>query len=148
MVNENKSLLKEQATIVSYYSYPGLKYSAKLKVTDPNSIAVSSRVNKDDVARTVCTVFTVSTDELFSSSRLHGVVRARRAFIAIVSEFFNLTLAAIGRLTNRNHATILHNNRQHKNWIDTYPEYATLYEQAREMCININLYEDENEDNL
>ena len=82
---------------------------------------------------------------MFGKSRLHEVVCARRAFIAIVSEFFNLTLSAIGKITNRDHATILHNNRQHKNWIDTYPEYTALYEQAREMCISINLYEEDDE---
>ena len=45
MVNKKDSLLKEQTTIVSYYSYPGLNYSTKLKVIDPDSIAISSRGN-------------------------------------------------------------------------------------------------------
>tara|TARA_R110000744_G_scaffold254866_1_gene370424 strand:+ start:70 stop:522 length:453 start_codon:yes stop_codon:yes gene_type:complete len=143
MVDKKDSLLKEQTTIVSYYSYPGLNYSTKLKVIDPDSIAISSRVTTDDIARTVSTVFTINTKEMFGKSRLHDTVCARRAFIAIVSEFFNLTLSAIGKLTNRNHATILHSNRQHQNWIGTYSEYTVLYEQAREMCININLYENE-----
>jgi len=150
MVTKDSGLLKTQIVNVSYYSYPGLKYSTKLKVIDPDSIAISSRVSTEDIARTVSTVFTVSTEEMFSKSRLHETVCARRAFIAIVSEFYSLTLSAIGKLTNRDHATILHNNRQHNNWIGTYPEYTVLYEQAREMCININLYEKEeiNESNL
>ena len=145
MVTKDSGLLKTQIVNVSYYSYPGLKYSTKLKVIDPDSIAISSRVSTEDIARTVSTVFTVSTEEMFSKSRLHETVRARRAFIAIVSEFFSLTLSAIGKLTNRDHATILHSNRQHKNWLGTYSEYTVLYEQAREMCININLYEEDDE---
>ena len=145
MVDKKDSLLKEQTNIVNYYSYPGLKYSTKLKVIDSDSIAISGRVNTDDIARTVSSVFTINIDKMFSKSRLHEVVCARRAFIAIVSEFFNLTLSAIGKITNRDHATILHNNRQHQNWIGTYPEYTALYEQAREMCISINLYEENDE---
>ena len=145
MVNKKDSLLKEQTNIVNYYSYPGLKYSTKLKVIDSDSIAISGRVNTDDIARTVSSVFTINIDKMFGKSRLHEVVCARRAFIAIVSEFYSLTLSAIGKLTNRDHATILHSNRQHKNWIDTYPEYTALYEQAREMCISINLYEEDDE---
>tara|TARA_R110001599_G_scaffold70637_4_gene197841 strand:- start:111 stop:554 length:444 start_codon:yes stop_codon:yes gene_type:complete len=145
MATKDNSLLKDQIVNVNYQSYPGLKYSTKLKIIDPNSIVISGRVSTDDVARAVSAVFTISTEEMFSKSRLHETVRARRAFIAIVSEFYSLTLSAIGKLTNRDHATILHSNRQHKNWLGTYSEYTVLYEQARETCININLYEEDDE---
>ena len=135
MVNKNTSPL------MAYTIYPGLKPEVKRKVIKAVSIAPGIGVNTDEVARLAAKAFDVSIDEMLSRSRLHVNVCARRAYIALITEFFGFTLTMTGSLVDRDHASIIHNKKKHSDWMETYTEYAEAYTNARNMCKSVNLYE-------
>lgn len=69
----------------------------------------------DDVINAACKVFELTEIELLSKSRIQGIVQARYICFKIMHGDLRLTLAAIGRIFNLNHTTIIHGLRAIEN---------------------------------
>lgn len=77
----------------------------------------------------------VSLDDMRGKSRFTRVVEARRVAMVLMRKTLGLTLVATGRHFNKDHATVLHAERQHSNLMDVdrnYREYYNVCELAVE----------------
>jgi len=65
-------------------------------------------VDPDDILRLVCRCFSVTLDHLRSRSRRQDAVMPRNVSMYLCRELTDLSLQAIGKIFNRNHATVLY----------------------------------------
>lgn len=65
-------------------------------------------VDSDIIINTVSEYLGVSIKDIFSKSRKQDVAFARQLCIYLISQMLSLPLAAIGKLFNRDHTTIMH----------------------------------------
>ncbi len=60
----------------------------------------------------VAEIYDVEKHRIFLGSRERNIIFAKRLYIFILREMFNLTLTQIAKITNLHHASILHHSRQ------------------------------------
>lgn len=73
-------------------------------------------------------VMNLTKEIITSESRKADVVQAKRLIAHFLKWNTNLSVSAIGRELNLNHATVLHHNRKHFDLIETDKRYALQYE--------------------
>ena len=85
------------------------------------------------------TVIGIPLGELMSSSRKRELVFYRTIVFKILKKHFNMTLAQIGRLTNRDHATVMYGISKYDELKDLYPEYRHAYSVAISVAYQYNI---------
>lgn len=103
------------------YIFPGLHdYIKSVVVKNINNklkYASASRVTE-----LICNYFNVTLDELKSKRRLKNITDARHWIIYILYNYNKMTLAQIGRILNKNHATCIHAIRRIEAQSEIYPD--------------------------
>jgi chromosomal replication initiator protein len=97
--------------------------------------ALEHRVTPDLVVSITSEYFSLSTDELRSSSRTRPLVEARQIAMYLCRELTDLSLPKIGeQFGGRDHSTVVHATNKIKT---NMKERATCYEQVRELTERI-----------
>ena len=120
----------EGKTTVTPYVFAGLTPSVMPKVSKQYRTMYGATFKR--ILETCCELFNVPVKEAISKSRLHEIVCARRAYMAICRNHLGSNYVKIGESLGKNHATIIHNVRTHNDWMIVYPEYAAVYRQIEE----------------
>jgi chromosomal replication initiation ATPase DnaA len=79
--------------------------------------------------------FGVSWRQITSRSRAGNVVRARRHYFYVMRYIFLYTLEDIGLLTNKNHATVIHNLKVQDIYMELYPEEKEKYQSIKKVML-------------
>lgn len=91
----------------------------------------------------VCIVLDLSIKQLKSKSRESNIILQRRAFIRLLSDT-GMTTKNVGLVFNRDHSSVIFNNRRHKDLLDIkYKPYISLFERInREFVLRRELIDD------
>ena len=91
----------------------------------------------------VCILLDLSIKQLKSKSREADIVLQRRAFIRLLSDT-GMTTKNVGLVFNRDHSSVIFNNRRHKDLLDIkYKPYISLFERIKkEFVIRRELIDD------
>jgi len=89
----------------------------------------------ENISRLVFSYFNVPLEKIKVNNRKAQVIRAKQftAFF-LKREIYKITLEEIGKVFNRDHATMIHSIRKINDLIEVDAEYRTYHE---ELCIKI-----------
>jgi len=65
----------------------------------------------------------------FTDNRQRGNIILKHSFFVATRELSSLSLNEIGNIINKDHATVLHAIKQHKNNLDYLPTYPDVYQE-------------------
>lgn len=98
----------------------------------------------EQIIREICSRYNVKWTSILSKSRQRTIIDARRLYCGILRGVFGLTFHQIGKILNKNHATIVHNVKIHDNFVRILKSYKRNYEEIESMFyLNENYYEHE-----
>lgn len=110
-----------------------------------------------EIKKTACSVGNISLEELESRSRKRYIVDARRMVFSMAKDYLNMKILHIAYKFNMNHASIIHQLKQHKDLMtsdiyykDRFDKLVELYKQnisfinADELIEEINELKKEN----
>lgn len=83
--------------------------------------------NLDEIINATCIVCNLSREEFFSRERLRYLVDARRIAYSAIRDIYGTPLLEMGRYFSKNHATILHHLRAHRDLIQWDEGYSNRY---------------------
>jgi len=115
---------------VTPYIFAGLTPSVMYKVSKQYHAMYGTTFKR--ILETCCELFNVPVKDAMSKSRLHEMICARRAYMAICRNHIGSNYTKIAKTLGKNHATIIHNVRAHNDWMIVYPKYAATYRQIEE----------------
>ncbi len=95
----------------------------------------------DFVIAMVCEITHLSRSELFSKNRDRHLVDARRLAYALIRELFGTPYLIMGKYFGKNHASVIHGLKTHKNLLEYDPIYRGRYVRTFRL-----MYEKYNED--
>lgn len=83
----------------------------------------------DSIINVICRYFNLNVDNFKNRGRKMEYCDARNMYAAYIKETYEdqITLTAIGRTINRDHATIIHYLKKHKGLMETDPLYQSKY---------------------
>ena len=98
----------------------------------------------DQIIHEICSRYNVEWTSILSRSRVRVIIDARRLYCGLLRNVFGLTFHQIGKILNKNHATIVHNAKIHDNFVRILKSYKKNYEEIESMFyLNENYYEHE-----
>tara|TARA_R110002074_G_scaffold305183_4_gene476412 strand:- start:125 stop:586 length:462 start_codon:yes stop_codon:yes gene_type:complete len=98
----------------------------------------------DKIIYEICSRYDVQWFSVLSKSRARVIIDARRLYCGLLRNVFGLTFHQIGKILNKNHATIVHNTKIHDNFVRILKSYKKNYEEIESMFyLNENYYEHE-----
>ena len=83
------------------------------------------------IVNEICEIYDVEKERMFLGSRQRNIIQAKRLYIYILREMFDMTLKNIGKVTNLHHASIIHHLEQFK---FEYKNYKSEYEKLGVEC--------------
>lgn len=86
-------------------------------------------VHPDHILSVVCDQYLVTRKDLTGRSRARELVMPRQIAMYFIKQFTKLSLSDIGRIMNRDHATVLYSIRKVKDFIEIEPETAEAVNQ-------------------
>ena len=104
------------------YVFVGLETNIKRKLRNSKRLYV----NTDEILNIISEEQSISVDSIISRVRHREVVSGRQLFCYIMREKFGFSYSKIGRLIERNHATIMHSNKSHKDNYQFDREYRNM----------------------
>ena len=89
-----------------------------------------------EIKKTACSVTNISLEELESRSRKRYIVDARRMVFSMAKDYLNMKILHIADKFNMNHASVIHQLKQHKDLMtsdiyykDRFDKLVELYKQ-------------------
>ncbi len=89
-----------------------------------------------EIKKTACSVTNISLEELDSRSRKRYIVDARRMVFSMAKDYLNMKILHIADKFNMNHASVIHQLKQHKDLMtsdiyykDRFDKLVELYKQ-------------------
>ena len=89
-----------------------------------------------EIKKTACSVSNISLEELESRSRKRYIVDARRMVFSMAKDYLNMKILHIAYKFNMNHASVIHQLKQHKDLMtsdiyykDRFDKLVELYKQ-------------------
>lgn len=104
------------------YVFVGLETNIKRKLRSSKRLYV----NTDEILNIISEEQSISVDSIVSRVRHRDVVGGRQLFCYILREKFGYSYSKIGKLIERNHATIMHSNKSHKDNYQFDREYRNM----------------------
>ncbi len=92
----------------------------------------------DLISKSVAIICEVSEADFLSNSRVRNLVDARRIAYSLARNYFGFTYVAIAQFYNKNHATIIHQVKQHQQLMDYDKNYHLNYKTAFSFLQNDN----------
>lgn len=90
-------------------------------------------IDKDSIIIKVCNYYDVTLDELMSKSRLRKIADARNTLYYIFHKCYQMTSTEVGKMFNKNHATILSGS----NKIEGFMRFDKVFRTQINQLINI-----------
>jgi len=87
-------------------------------------------------------IYNIKKEEIFLGSRKKNIIFAKRMYIYILREIFELTLNEIGRVTNLHHASIIHHTRKFEFFYNNYPEDSDAFKRVEDRVIEVEVDEE------
>ena len=98
----------------------------------------------ENIINEICCRYGIQWFSVLSKSRVGVIVDARRLYCGILRNVFGLTFHEIGKILNKNHATIIHNLKIHDNFVRILKSYKRNYEEIESsLMLGDNYYEHE-----
>jgi len=95
----------------------------------------------DKIKSEISNRYNLDWSKIISKSRVRAVVDARRLYCGLLRDIFHLTYQEIGNMLNKNHATIIHNMRQHDTFVRILKSYKRNYEEIEStLMLDHNYY--------
>lgn len=91
--------------------------------------------NMDNVVNAVCYHTKTSKTRVLSKSRERHYVDCRRLVFTLIREIYNYPLLTIGRHFGKNHATIIHQLKVHKQLCGYSNEYSKSYNTIKHLLV-------------
>ena len=108
---------------VSYWSAPDVLVKK----------SITENLDRDSLILKVCNFYEVTLQELMSKTRLRKIVDARNTLYYILHRCHKLTSVEVGKMFNKNHATILNG----ANRIEGFIKFDKVFESQINQFINI-----------
>jgi len=109
---------------LNYYLMPG--------------IFIEQKLDREDIIQFICKEMDVRYKDVLSKDRSRIYVLTRNMCYAILKTYVGSTVASIGRLFFRDHTTVLHGLRMHRQDMQTNDIYAEQFEEIR-FLLKLNL---------
>ena len=90
----------------------------------------------------ICQIYDVEKERIFLRNRKRNIIHAKRLYIYILREMFDMTLKNIGKITNLHHASIIHHHEQFKFEYQTYEIEKQNFERVESKIIEVELDEE------
>jgi hypothetical protein len=87
-------------------------------------------------------IYDVDIDKIFLGSRKKNIIHAKRMYIYILREMFDLTLKEISRVTNLHHASVIHHTRQFEFFYNHYNKDLKEFERIENRIIEVEIDEE------
>ena len=88
--------------------------------------------------------YNLEWEDIESKSRKRNIIDARRLYCGLLRNVFGLTFQKIGKMLNKNHATIVHNTKIHDNFVRILKSYKKNYQEIESLFyLSENYYEHE-----
>ena len=109
-------------------------------------------LNSDEILTCVSHITNISIDKIKQKDKTPGArkrenVTARQTTAYLLTNFCKFTLSDAGRVINRDHASVLHGNRETENQLETNARFRDHFAKIMSYCFmtdrqkrNINLY--------
>tara|TARA_R100000655_G_scaffold5935_4_gene17658 strand:- start:997 stop:1479 length:483 start_codon:yes stop_codon:yes gene_type:complete len=94
------------------------------------------------IVNEICEIYDVEKERLFLGSRKRNIIQAKRLYIYILREVFDMTLKNIGKVTNLHHASIIHHHEQFKFEYETYESEQQNFERVENKIIEVEVDEE------
>jgi chromosomal replication initiator protein len=92
---------------MNYWIAPSFEYNKR-----------SNNIMTDNLIKDVCEEYGIEMDDLFSKSRYRILVEPRQVLFYILHKKLNIPCQKVGKMFDKNHATILHGANQIKNFME------------------------------
>jgi len=100
----------------------------------------------EKIMQIVCIVCNIDKDEMYSRTRTRNLVNARVLFSHLVNKYTSYTKTRIGKMINRDHATVLYYLKNHPSFVECDFEYKLLNTQCEALIKDkANLYDFSNQ---
>jgi chromosomal replication initiation ATPase DnaA len=108
---------------VSPYVFPGIKNQDEVRKIRKFK---RDRVKIEDVLKIIAENCGVKSHEIVSRIRKRTLIDARFIFCYMLKSEFNFTYESIGKILDRDHTTIIHSVKTHKERYQTYNDYKEI----------------------
>lgn len=98
---------------ISYWEAPVIMYQFD-----------ETRVKTDNIIADVCQVYGIELADLISKRRHRILVEPRQVLFYILHKKLNIPCVTVGKMFNKNHATVLHGAKNILNWMDNDQELS------------------------
>tara|TARA_R100001443_G_scaffold65363_1_gene74683 strand:+ start:888 stop:1325 length:438 start_codon:yes stop_codon:yes gene_type:complete len=96
----------------------------------------------DLIVNEICEIYDVDKERMFLGNRKRNIIQAKRLYIYILREVFDMTLKSIGKITNLHHASIIHHHEQFKFEYETYEIEKQNFNRVENKIIEVELDEE------
>jgi len=86
-----------------------------------------------EIKKTACSVTNISLEELDSRSRKRYIVDARRMVFSMAKDYLNMKILHIADKFNMNHASVIHQLKQHKDLMTSDIYYKDRFDKLLEL---------------
>tara|TARA_R110002020_G_scaffold311153_1_gene526807 strand:+ start:412 stop:852 length:441 start_codon:yes stop_codon:yes gene_type:complete len=87
-------------------------------------------------------IYNVDKDAIFLGSRKKNIIFAKRMYIFVLRNVFDLTLVEIAEVTNLHHASIIHHTRKFEFFYNNYPEDNAAFKMIEDRIIEVEVDEE------
>ena len=87
-------------------------------------------------------IYNVDKDGIFLGSRKKNIIFAKRMYIFVLRNVFDLTLVEIAEVTNLHHASIIHHTRKFEFFYNNYPEDNAAFKMIEDRIIEVEVDEE------
>ena len=98
---------------MSYWAAPSICYQVD-----------EARIKTDNIIEDVCKVYGIELYDLMSNRRHRILVEPRQVLFYILHKKLNIPCVVVGKMFNKNHATVLHGAKNIKNWMENDKELS------------------------
>ena len=87
-------------------------------------------------------IYNIERDRMFLGSRKKNIIFAKRMYIFILRNMFDLTLKEIAEVTNLHHASVLHHTRKFYFFYKNYTQESELFKRVENKIIEVEIDEE------
>ncbi len=95
----------------------------------------------DIILNEISEMYDVDKESIFNGSRKKNIICAKRMFIYVLRNMFNLTLYEIAEITNLHHASVIHHNRKFEFFNGQYVEDTDMFKRVEAKILEVEIDE-------
>lgn len=114
-------------------NYEKIIQSLRREILRPKIDITKNKAKWEDAIRSVCQIYDITPDDIYSHNRQQHIVYARHTFNYICRKTLRMSFESIARIINRDHSTVIHSVRQTQDLIEYDRQFASTYKQIIEL---------------